>query len=427
MQIRPLNTIFGGASWYLAEKLIRLAGAFLISAWVARYLGPQQYGTFVFGVALIAMLGFLGSLGVESLVVRDLVQFPERESRIVSTYFFLRLVGAVAVPFLACGYIGLAHQGDGVQLMVVAVLSSVALFASFDVADCWLQARHRSRSTSLVRIGGFCVGAVVKILLVVNRASLFWFACANAAEAAAMATAYYYVLKQSDVRISWRRFDREELRRLLLDGKGMILSGLTVIVYSKIDVLAVGTLISKDALGSYGIAAAMCGAWNIVGTSLAQAYAPHISAARKQDFGAYVAVMRRFLSVMLGLSVAGSLVLAMLSSWIFAILLGPAYVRGGEVFSLLVWSSVPVFLGVATSQIIVNEQLYWTSFLRTTLGMVTSLALIVPAASNWGVTGVAVLVVASSCIATTSVLFSSRARQILYSVCTPVGRDRNEA
>ena len=68
-----------------------MAGAFLVGAWVARYLGPQQYGTFAYATALIATLGFMASWGIESLVIRDLVQAPERQQQIVSTYFFLEL------------------------------------------------------------------------------------------------------------------------------------------------------------------------------------------------------------------------------------------------------------------------------------------------------------------------------------------------
>ena len=143
----------GNSSWYLSEKLLRLLGAFLVSAWVARYLGPHQFGTLAFAIGLVAMLGFLGSLGLESVVVRDLVQHPERESRIASSYFSLRLAGAALVPLIACGYVAVAHPGDRELLVVVGILASGVLLTSFDVVECVLQARHEARSASLVRAG----------------------------------------------------------------------------------------------------------------------------------------------------------------------------------------------------------------------------------------------------------------------------------
>ena len=424
MQARQTWTFgraLGNSSWYLSEKLLRLTGAFLVSAWVARYLGPQQFGTLAFAMGLVAMIGFLGSLGLESLVVRDLVQHPERESRIASSYFSLRLAGAALVPLIACGYVAVTNPGDRELLLVVGILASGVLFTSFDVVDCVLQARHEARAASLIRAGAFLAGAVAKCALVLAGAPLAGFALASILELLVAAWMYRLLMKRLGVEVSLRKADRGEARGLLVDGRAMILSGLTVIIYSKIDLLVVGELVSKEALGSYAIAAAMCGAWNMLGTSLTQAYAPHISATRAVDSARYISLLRCFLLVMLGSSVAGSLLLATMSPWIFDFLLGPAYAEGSKLFSLLVWSSVPVFLGVATSQIIVNEKLYWLSLLRTGLGLVTMLALIVPALA-FGASGVAVLVVISSAVATGAILFSSAARAILWSVV----RNRSE-
>lgn len=424
MQARQTWTFgraLGNSSWYLSEKLLRLTGAFLVSAWVARYLGPQQFGTLAFAMGLVAMIGFLGSLGLESLVVRDLVQHPERESRIASSYFSLRLAGAALVPLIACGYVAVTNPGDRELLLVVGILASGVLFTSFDVVDCVLQARHEARAASLIRAGAFLAGAVAKCALVLAGAPLAGFALASILELLVAAWMYRLLMKRLGVEVSLRKADRAEAGGLLVDGRAMILSGLTVIIYSKIDLLVVGELVSKEALGSYAIAAAMCGAWNMLGTSLTQAYAPHISATRAVDSARYISLLRRFLLVMLGSSVAGSLLLATMSPWIFDFLLGPAYAEGSKLFSLLVWSSVPVFLGVATSQIIVNEKLYWLSLLRTGLGLVTMLALIVPALA-FGASGVAVLVVISSAVATGAILFSSAARAILWSVV----RNRSE-
>jgi len=102
-----------------------------------------------------------------------------------------------------------------------------------------------------------------------------------------------------------------------------------------------------------------------------------------------------------------------LATHIFDLLLGRSYASGAPVFSLLVWSSVPVFLGVATSQIIVNEKIYWISLVRTTAGMAFSILTIGPVASHWGVMGIAYVVMVSACLATLSIFWSGTARSVL--------------
>jgi len=414
-----LRALFGSASWYLSEKLVRLVGAFVVAAWMARYLGPLQYGNFAFVLSVVTVLGFLGSWGVESLVIRDIVQHPLRARQVVATYFLMRLTGALAVPVFAVLFLLFVHPGGHELVWMALVLSSVCLFSAFDVADCWLQASHQPRQTSLIRMTGFGVGAALKCGLIVGNGTLIWFACAHALEAACMAFAYRRVLRTNGIGISLDGWDQSEFQKLAIDGKWMILSGLTVVLYSKMDILVVGTVLSKEVLGHYAVAASVYGAWNLLGMSLAQAYAPHVAAARASNARDYIGVLRRFLLLMVGVSVSGSLVLGLLSESLFTALFGPAYLGSAHIFAILIWSSMPVFLGIATSQIIVNEQLYAVSMLRTSLGLASSLALMMPVASRYGAEGVAVVVVISSVVATSALLFSRAARKILFAVFSP--------
>jgi PST family polysaccharide transporter len=410
---QPWGRIFSSASWYLAEKFIRLLSAFFIGALVARYLGPGNYGTLSYSLALISTLSFLGSWGIESLVVRDLVHSPQRQQQVISTYFFVRLGGALLVPPFSVAYLLVFNHGDVQLLWITLILSSTVLLAAMDSTDCWLQAHQRARTTSVVRLAGFASGVAVKVALVIMDAGLVWFAIASVVESAFIAGLYASLLRRENVHFGFAQFDSGELRRLMVDGRLMILSGLTVIIYSKVDILSAGALLAKDTLGMYAMAATMVAAWNMVGTSLVQAWAPQVSLAHARGEASYVTTLRRLLATTLLLSLTGSLAMSLLSPWIFDLLLGPSYARSAGIFAILVWSSVPVFLGVATSQIIVNNRIYWVSLLRTALGVVVILPLIVPATRHWQSVGVAWLVLAGACVATSGILLSQSARRTL--------------
>lgn len=416
MKIKALLPILNNTSWYLVEKLLRLTGSFLIGAWVARYLGPAQYGLLAYGLALVSALSFLGSLGIESLIIRDLIQEPQANKRIISTYFVVRLIGACFVPLLIAAYIFLTSP-QNVELLVIALISSISVFlSSLDVADLWLQSKHQAKSLSTIRMFSFLSSMVLRCLLVLLGAGPVWFAMVGVVEFALVVPVFYRILKLHNLVPSFKFWDWAELKGMLLEGKVMIFSGLTVAIYSKLDILAVGALLSNDVLGSYAMAASMCAAWNMVGMSLTQAWAPYISLAKAEGDRSYVSMLRKLIVVSLGVSISGSAVLSILSASIFNLLLGPSYFDGIPIFSLLIWSSVPIFLGIATSQIIVNDKTYWISLVRTAIGMVLSLLLIVPAARGWGAMGVASLVVLSSTAATLSILFSSLARTRLHNI-----------
>lgn len=414
LKVKLSSSVLTGASWYLLEKSTRLIGAFLIGAWVARYLGPENYGVLAYALALVALLGFLGSWGIESLIVRDLVHENHEQRKIISTYFFIRLAGASFVPLLAIGYLAATHPNDQILLVVVLICSGSVILGAFDAVDCWLQARQKAKVTSSIRLLGFITGAVFKCLMIISEANIIWFATALIIESGVMAALYFNLLRHYNLTPSFHYWSFVEFKRIFFDGKMMALSALTVTIYSKIDILVIGTLFPKEVLAPYAIAASMSAAWSMVGMSLVQAWAPRISSAIIIGRNEYIHAFRQMIFFMLGLSIIGSIFLYSFSDFIFDILLGEQYAEGVPIFNVLIWTSIFVFCGVATSQIIVNEKIYWVSLFRTFVGVSSSLLFIIPISSNHGVIGVAWLVVFSSAAATLSIIISSSARKTLW-------------
>ena len=410
------SPIFRGASWYLLEKLIRLVGAFLIGAWVARYLGPEVYGTLAFALSIVSVLGFLASLGVETIVIRDLIERPEDRRQILATYLFIRIAGGLLAPLIAVTYLMYAHAEDRLLIIFASLFGGAVIFGAYDAADCWLQATKQARITSLIRIAGFFVGAIGRCFLIVYEAAPMWFAVIFMIESAFIAALYHISLSRNKLAPSLRYFRGKEARELIVSGRMMILSGFTVSVYTKLDLIFVGSLLSKEEIGTYAVAASMCGAWNMVGTSMAQAWGPRLTESRSAGMQNYLRQLRALIFAMISISILGSLVLMLFSTFIFEFFFGSAFLPGAEIFQLLVWSSVPIFIGIATSQIIVNERVYWVSLLRTSVNMLIYIILFVPAVLHFGAMGAAAVVVIGASIAVPMVLFSRQARRVIFSM-----------
>ena len=70
-----LRQIFSNTFWIVLERAIRLGVGFFVAIWVARYLGPSHYGVLSFGLAWVALFSAFGQLGLENIVVRDVVSY----------------------------------------------------------------------------------------------------------------------------------------------------------------------------------------------------------------------------------------------------------------------------------------------------------------------------------------------------------------
>jgi O-antigen/teichoic acid export membrane protein len=86
-------------AWLFTEQVLRLIAGFFVGVWVARYLGPEKYGLFSYALAFVSIFQGIAKLGLDGIVVRDLVQELEKRDVYLGTSFWLKLLGSI-ITFL---------------------------------------------------------------------------------------------------------------------------------------------------------------------------------------------------------------------------------------------------------------------------------------------------------------------------------------
>jgi hypothetical protein len=89
---------FKNTSWLFAEKILRMAVGLFVGIWVARYLGPDKFGLLSYAQSFVGLFSAIATLGLNGIVVREIVKYPEEEDGILGTAFILKMTGNVVVP-----------------------------------------------------------------------------------------------------------------------------------------------------------------------------------------------------------------------------------------------------------------------------------------------------------------------------------------
>ena len=80
-----VRRVIHNMGWLLLDRVGRLGAGVLIGAWVARYLGPAQFGLLSFAVAVVSLFATVAYLGLDQLVVRELVANPDQKYELIGT------------------------------------------------------------------------------------------------------------------------------------------------------------------------------------------------------------------------------------------------------------------------------------------------------------------------------------------------------
>ena len=136
MHARPhLRQILDNASWLTFNRLARLGVGLVVGVWLARHLGPSQFGMYSYVLALVAIFAALGSLGIYEIVIRDCVATPDKDFEILGTAAILQTIGGVLTYVLLLALAQFLHADDEFMKLLIAIFGTSLLFkAAFVIA-----------------------------------------------------------------------------------------------------------------------------------------------------------------------------------------------------------------------------------------------------------------------------------------------------
>lgn len=390
-----LQAVLANTGWLFADRAVRMGIGLFVGVWVARYLGPERFGIYSYAIAFVALIGFLGALGLDGIVVRDLVRKPSEAPEILGTAFGLKLFGGVAGAGIINVAIALLRPGDHLARGIVAIISAGLVLQSFDTIDYWFQSRVRSRNVVIARNGAFFIISLMKVGLILAGASVVAFAWAVLLEIALAMTGLllgYRFEGQSPREWSWS-FQRA--RSLLEDSWPLILSGFAIMVYTRIDQIMLGEMLGDKAVGIYSAATRVSEIWYFIPVAIASSVSPSLTEAKQIGEDVYYRRLERLFRMMTLVSLSIVIPMTFLSGTVISILYGSGYAGAGAILAIHIWTAIFVFLGVAQGPWTLNEGLMKLSMQRTVVGALANIALNLALIPRYGGIGAAVATLAS--------------------------------
>lgn len=394
-----LLKVAGNAGWQMADKPLKMLVWLLVGVWVARYLGPEEFGSLNFAIAFAALFFPLAELGLQSVVVRDLVRYPDRRAEILGSAFALRLIGAgVALSLtVACAFV--LQAADIHRTAMAAAIAAAFIPQAWDLIDFDHQARMRPAPIVTTRVISLVTFALVQVALILLHAGVFWFALAVSGEAAMSAAVFSRIGARLPGGLRLQSSTLRRMRELIRDSWPLAVSSLSVIVYMRIDQVMLGEMLGDHAVGIFSAAVRVSQAWYFVPMALAAAAAPALTAAHETSMADY---RRRLLAVIRALvwsGMAAGVLLSAASKPIIEFLYGPGYRAAGTVLAIHAWAGVFASLGVGSAPWFINAGLLRLRMVNTIIGGLVNVGMNLYAIPHYGVTGAAVSTLASYAVA----------------------------
>ena len=385
------NRVVKNAGWIIGCKVVQAILGFFITMLTARYMGPSNYGTISYAASVIAFVSPIAKLGLDAILVNELITRPEEEGKTLGTSIALSFSSSVICVIGIMVFHVFADPGDKVTIIVCTLYSLVLLANAVELVMCWFHAHLMSQYSALAILTAYLVKAAYQIWLLVNGKSLFWFACIAVLDVAAI---------DINLLVQYKRRGTQKLvvsfmrgKELLSKSKYYVTSNMLTAIFAQAGTILLHLLTDEVSTGYYAAAVTCTGLTGFVFAAIIDSMRPAILQAHKESEESFRKNMRQLYAVIIYLSLAQSVVMTLLAKPIIFILYGESYMPAVRAMQLTVWYTTFSYAGpVRDIWILAKEKqryIWVINLLGAVLNVVLN-ALVIPV---WGINGAALATV----------------------------------
>lgn len=379
---------FANTGWMFFGQMFSLLVSFFIGVWLARYLGPENYGVLSYAVAFVGLFSFISSLGVDGILGRELIKFPEKRDELLGTAFYLKLFGGLMALTLTIASALLFSTGSLIKLLII-LFSSSFIFQAINVINSYFYAEVKSKNNIKAVVAATTISSLLKIIVILLNGGVIWIVAVYVVDSFLQGAGFIVMYKRYGLKIKNWFFNKSLARDILKDSWPLMLASAASFIFLRIDQVMIGALLGEQEVGLYAAAVRLVEVWYFIPGIICGSLFPAIVNARKTDLLIYKKRLKALYLLMIGISLFIAIISTILAPWIITLLFGSEYSGAIIILQIYVWSGIGLFVGVAINQYFLSENHSRTIFLYNLLSMSANVVLNIILIPRLGLTGAA--------------------------------------
>ena len=388
--------------WAVTGKVVTLLGSLLVGIFVARYLGPEQYGLMNYVVSYVALFQVFASFGLDNIEIREESKckglgekgrVPGAEANaILGTAFGLKLIFA-AVTMVLVILTAWLFEADTFTKWMITLYSLSMIMQTFGVIRNYFTSIVWNEYIVKTEISRTVIGALIKVVLLLLKADLVWFIAATLFDTVLIAGGYLLSYRRQISSPRLWTFDTSTAKYLIKESFPLLLSGAAVIIYQRIDQVMIGNMIDKASVGQFSVASKFVELLIFIPTILSQTIAPVLVQIRQSNEAEYERKAQQFISVTIWLCIVMAVLIALLSKWLIIYTFGVQYMAAVPVLQIMAFKVLGMALSQTAGQMIIIEKQQKYAFIRNLIGCVVCIVLNLLFIPRYGIVGSAIVTI----------------------------------
>lgn len=377
LSARPhIKQALGNVTWLIVDRIVRMSVGLFVGILLARSLGPSDFGLFSYATALVAIAATIANLGLDGVVVKDILQYPSRRNVIFGTAAVLQFLGGVITSLTLFCIVYVFRNENKVLILAVSIISPTNFIKSgADIVRNWYDSQLLSKITVRVENLNFVLFSIVKVLIIYSGFGIFSILTVVLIESILASTLLLIVCNFRDDILKHSKFSLKVARSLIRKSWPYIMSSIAVMIYIRIDSIMIESYLGSEVVGYYGVATRVGEVFYFLPGAIVGSVFPMIIAAKKVGYELYTSRFTYLLAILTWISILISSVISFFSHEIVDLLFGYKYLNAAPILAVVSWSTTFVFTGIATGRWFLLENMQVSLLHRTVVGALINIVL----------------------------------------------------
>ena len=400
---------FKNTGWMFFGRFFTLGISFFVGIYIARYLGPANYGLLSYVTSFVGLFGFLASFGIDNIVSREIINDHDKKDEIIGTGFYIKIVGSL-MAIVSVLTISFFTTKDIFTLGLIWIFSLNFIPQSFNILETYFQSQVLSKKVVIAQVVANIISTALKIICIIFNKGIFWLTLIYIIETSIYALVLLFSFRKFGNHIRKWKFNANLAKSILRDSWPLMLSAVAISIYMKIDQVMIKNMLGNEQAGIYAVAVKLSEVWYFIPSAICISVFPAIVKAMNTSKELFENRLKKLYSLMFWISFIIASFTTIFSYQIIKILFGTPYLGAVATLQIYVWAGISISLGIAAGQYIITNNLTKIGFLNTILGAILNVGLNLILIPEIGIRGAAIATVISYTIATFGIFFFRKTR-----------------
>lgn len=380
------NSFLKNTSWIMIGKAVQMILSFVTIFFMARYLGPTEYGSITYTYTYVGLFIQICALGTNDVLVKELLDKKDKNNEIVGTTIVFRFISSLVSILII--YLITTIMYDNKVLVILTLLQAVSLiFQSFECIIYFYQSRMLADKTAKINIIAYTLTAIFRIVCLIIKKDVRWFAFAVSLDYIVVAIFLLIIYMKEGNKL---KFSFNVGVDILKKSWHYLFAGVMIAIYTQTDKLMLGKMLGETSVGYYSAATQLTNAWPFVLLAIIDSARPIIIELYSVDKEKYKKKIRQLYASIFYIGLFVALIFTIFSGLIIKIIYGADYADSSIVLKIVAWNTIFAYFGTSRTIWLQCENKLKYEKLLSFIGAITNIVLNYILISYFGIIGAAI-------------------------------------